>query len=407
VSDLKINKISPLNRNSQRRLNFFLFLFKASTGRFNVIYYLLPFLAFLFLLHRYITTRYEHLVPPLLHYIQPALFTFVAVTVITPIVMKISRSLNFIEQPSYPKAHKFPVTYLGGFVLYLVFLIIAFFYRPWTAQLQAILWGAGLIVLVGTIDDLHPLSSTIRLIAQIAAASIVMSSGLLVSFLPKTLWGDGLAIAITLLWIIGIINATNFFDGADGLAAGFSVIAASFFFLIALHLQQYNVAIVSALLIGSGLGFLVFNFYPAKIILGDGGSTFLGFLLACLALYGGWSSWGSIIALGIPVLILGVLIFDVIYITISRIKNGHVKNFRQWLDYRARDHFHHRLMNLGLKEREAVIFIYIISIVLGLSALVIEHARVSYPVVILLLQATLIFSIITILMLAGRQFSDK
>ncbi len=254
---------------------------------------------------------------------------------------------------------------------------------------------------------MHSLSSEVRLIAQLGVSLYVAFSGLMVSFMPDHWWGNLLAIAITVSWIIGIINATNFIDGVDGLATGMAVIAAGFFFLITLHLQQYHVALIAAVLLGCGLGFLIFNFKPAKIILGDGGSTFIGFVLACIALYGGWSSWGPIIALGIPILILGVLIFDVIYITISRIKNGQVRTFKEWLDYHGRDHFHHRLMNIGFKEHEAVLFIYMITVVLGLSALVIEHARISYPVVILLIQASLIFLIISILMLVGREIVEE
>ncbi|VAX37873.1 Undecaprenyl-phosphate alpha-N-acetylglucosaminyl 1-phosphate transferase, partial [hydrothermal vent metagenome] len=240
---------------------------------------------------------------------------------------------------------------------------------------------------------------------QVAASAIIMSTGLIVSFMPDTWWGQIIAVIITLIWILGIINATNFIDGIDGLATGFTIIAAIFFLIITLHLEQFYVALMAAILVGSCLGFLLFNFKPAKIYLGDGGSTFLGFMLASFALYGEWSFRGPVIALGIPVLILGVLIFDMIYITISRIRNGHVHNFHEWLDYTGKDHFHHRLMNLGFKEEHAVIFIYIIAIILGLSALIVEHARVSYPVVVLMVQAILIFVIISILMLMGRKLS--
>jgi len=313
---------------------------------------------------------------------------------------------SFADKPKGHKTHEKPTPLLGGLVIYLAFVSVYLIYNHWSLQTKSILIAGSIMLALGTIDDFYPLSSTVRLIGQIAASFIVMSTGLIVSFMPDTIWGNALAVIITLFWILGIINATNFIDGADGLATGFTIIATMFFLLITLHLNQFYVALMASILVGSCVGFLFFNFKPAKIYLGDGGSTFLGFMLACFALYGEWSSRGPIIALGIPVLILGVLIFDMIYITISRILNGHVHNFREWLDYTGQDHFHHRLMNLGLKEQDAVMFIYIISFILGLSALVLEHSKVSYPVVILMIQAALIFVSITILMLMGRKLSE-
>ena len=399
----EIRDESSLTKASQDKLNSSLFLFKALTGRLHLLAYGLPLFIFLFLLHHYITTRYHHLFPALTYYLYSTFFAFVITAVLTPIVMKIARKFNLLEYHTFPKEKKMPTPYIGGVAIYLTFLTVLCFYQPWTTQTKGILLGGTIIWIMGTIDDIRPLTSTLRLVGQLIASGIVISSGLVVSFMPDTVWGNALALVITTVWIIGIINATNFIDGVDGLATGCVVLAAGFFFLITLHLEQHSVAILASILAGCGLGFLIFNFAPSKIILGDGGSTFMGFVLACLALYGGWSNWGPIIALGIPVLILGILIFDVIYITISRIKNGQVRTVRQWLDYHGHDHLHHRLMHMGFKEKEAVIFIYLIAIVLGLGALVIEHARVSYPVVLLLIQATLIFLIISILMLVGRE----
>jgi UDP-GlcNAc:undecaprenyl-phosphate GlcNAc-1-phosphate transferase len=372
---------------------------------------ILPYFAFFgglcLVLIYYILTRYRHLVYPLLKYLLPGgLALFFALT-LTPLCIKTARKFKIVDKNAADRKDKFATPLLGGLAIYLAFFITLFLYRPWTPQMMSIIIGGSIIFLLGTLDDIKPVSSTIRLIGQVTACLIVMKAGLVVTFMPDTLWGDIIAYVLTFIAILGIINATNFVDGVDGLAAGFTVISSLFFLLIALHLQQYPVVIISSVLIGSCLGFLFFNFKPAKIYLGDGGSTFLGFMLACIALYGGWSSWGPIIAIGIPVIILGVLIFDLFYITISRIKNGSVKNFKQWLDYRGRDHFHHRLINLGFKDHEAVLFIYAICIILGLSALVIEHARVSYPVVVLFIQALLIFLLISMLMLKGRQIEKE
>ena len=129
----------------------------------------------------------------------------------------------------------------------------------------------------------------------------------------------------------------------------------------------------------------------------------MGFVLSSITLYGQWSEKGHVVALGIPLLILGVLVFDMTYITVSRVKNGSVKNLGEWLDYVGHDHFHHRLIHLGFKEEHAVIFIYIICTILGISALVLEKSQAAYHVVILSIQACLIFAAVIMLMLIGRE----
>ena len=360
-------------------------------------------IGFIFFLRSYISSNYQHLVPHLFYFAIPTLLALLYSIILTYVFMFITSKFKIVDKPAGRKAHKNPIPLLGGLAIYLAFISVYFLYNHWSIQTKGILLGGTIILVIGTLDDIWPLSSTIRLFAQMSASFIVMSTGLIVSFMPDTILGNIIATVITLFWFLGIINATNFADGMDGLAAGFTIIASLFFLLITLHLNQFYVTLMATILIGSCLGFLFFNFKPAKIYLGDGGSTFLGFMLASFALYGEWSFRGPVIALGIPILILGVLIFDMIYITISRVRNGHVHNFREWLDYTGRDHFHHRLVNLGFGEKGAVVFIYIISIVLGLSALVLEHARTSYPVLILMVQAVLIFISISILMLVGRK----
>ncbi len=351
----------------------------------------------------YTTTHYHYLIPSLLQYLLPGVMAFICALILTPLFIFIAQNFDIVSQPGFPKEHLPPVPLLGGVVIYLSILCVYSLYWPWTEKTQAIFLGGSLLLVIGTIDDIFQLSSKIRLLGQLAASLFVMKAGVLITFAPHNLCGDIGAVLITLIWIIGIVNATNFADGIDGLAAGLCFIASSFFFIITLHLMQFHVSLITSIVAGSCLGFLIYNFKPAKIYLGDGGSTLLGFFLACFAIYGGWSDKGPIIALGIPILILGILIFDMIYITASRIYNKKVKSFQEWLDYKSLDHFHHRLINMNFKEAHAVIFIYLICVILGLSALVLENTRTSYPVILLLVQATLIFIEITLLMLIGRQ----
>lgn len=361
------------------------------------------FAVFLGILSWYIKTRYDHWVYPLANYGVLALLAAFISIIITPVVIYFAKNIKAIDQTMSKRFQKKPTPLLGGISIYLSVVLTLLFHKSLNPQLLSIIIGGTIIFIIGTIDDIYPLSSTLRLFSQLAASIIIMSNGLIVSFMPKTFIGNILACLITFIWILGIINATNFFDGADGLATGVSCIASLFFFIIALHLEQRGLCVLAAAVIGACIGFLFFNFKPAKIYLGDGGSTFLGFCLASIAIYGGWSSRTAFAALGIPVLILSPLIFDMIYITIARIYNKKVRSFREWLDYTARDHLHHRLINIGFKEKNAVLWIYLFGSAMGMSALGIENAKMSYPIVLELITTGIIFISVSIIMITGKK----
>jgi UDP-GlcNAc:undecaprenyl-phosphate GlcNAc-1-phosphate transferase len=350
---------------------------------------------------------YDHLWGTMIQFVGPFFASALAVVVLTPLMILIARRFNILDVPNERKIHTTPVPRLGGLAILLGFWIVALMNLPWSKEFGAILVGGTIIAILGIVDDVRSLSSRIRLIGQLVASGIVIWAGLFVSFMPKTWWGQALAIIITVIWILGIVNALNFADGLDGLAAGITFIAAVFFFLIAIYLRQPSVAFGAVLLAGSCLGFLVWNFKPAKIYLGDGGSTFLGFILACLALHGGWSDDGVIVALGIPTMILGVLVFDMIYITVARIKNGSVRTFQEWLDFTAKDHFHHRLMSLGFSEVMAVVFIYLVCLILGINVLVLEKIHNPLGVTILFIHALLVFVVIFMLMRVGHAMMGR
>ncbi|MBU1864233.1 MAG: undecaprenyl/decaprenyl-phosphate alpha-N-acetylglucosaminyl 1-phosphate transferase [Candidatus Omnitrophica bacterium] len=340
-------------------------------------------------------------------FVRPFLQSLLLVMILTPIVRVIARKARIMDIPAERKIHTTPVPLLGGVAIYVGFMATVLLYVPLSPQVISILIGGSIIFVLSTIDDMYPLSSIVRLIGQIGASLIVISSGLIVSFTPGTWWGNAIGTVITIVWILTIVNGLNFADGVDGLAVGMTIIMASFFAFITYRLGQHHVMLPALILVGCGLGFILYNFKPAKIYLGDGGSTFIGFLLATFALYGGWSNRGLIVALGIPVLIVGILIFDMVYITLSRIKNGVVRNMRQWLDHTAKDHFHHRLMNLGFSEPQTVFFIYITCFILGLSAIVLERSNNPFHVVVLIIQASFILVQISVLMIVGRQLSKK
>jgi UDP-GlcNAc:undecaprenyl-phosphate GlcNAc-1-phosphate transferase len=209
---------------------------------------------------------------------------------------------------------------------------------------------------------------------------------------------------LTLFWIIGITNAMNFFDGMDGLAPGLSTIISFFLGLVAFQTQQPFLGWISVAMLGSCIGFLPYNFRikgKALIFLGDAGSTVIGFILACVAVYGDWAEASPVVALASPLLIFWVLIFDMVYITIDRILSRKVLSLRQWIEYVGKDHLHHRIAYALGGRKKSVLFIFLLSFCLGASALLIRNAD-PLDALLLIIQASIFVVLITILERRGR-----
>ena len=259
----------------------------------------------------------------------------------------------------------------------------------------------------GLFEDIYGLSAKIRLGAQILAVTILIFYDVHLSFGPDTWWAFAIESFFTMLWVLGIINSFNFLDGMDGLAAGFAGISLFFIGVVALQSGQSYLMYLSFAVVGCCLGFLPHNFHPRKkasIFLGDTGSTFLGFILASLPVMTAWASNDPIKAYSMPILILGILVFDMVYITIERLATGKVKNLTEWIEYVGRDHFHHRLASHGLKNFNVTLFIFFLSATLGISALVLRHAE-TIDSFLLLGQAGSIYAILVILMLQSKNKS--
>jgi UDP-GlcNAc:undecaprenyl-phosphate/decaprenyl-phosphate GlcNAc-1-phosphate transferase len=274
-------------------------------------------------------------------------------------------------------------------------------------QCYAILLGGMLMVAVGVLDDRWRLGAVVRLAVQIVLTCLVMLFGVEMTFLPRGLWGAGGETVLTLLWVVGLTNAMNFLDGMDGLAAGVATVAALAFGVVGVMTGQTAVALLSFCLAGAALGFLRFNFHPAGIYLGDSGATFLGFVLACIGLMGDWAAPdGSegLLDLFVPVIILGIPIYDIIYITIYRVRIGVVRTLRQWVDYVGHDHLHHRLQHLGMRPNRACLFIALGGAMLAVLAIILktkgEYDRIDKFLVMLLV--ALMFVGATILMELGK-----
>ena len=330
---------------------------------------------------------------------------------LTPLIREMAFRIGAVDHPSPRKIHQTTTPLLGGVAVYFAFLIAVLANTAGMADplivtegMLGILTGGTLLFLVGIKDDIREIPAFTKLAVQIVAAGIVIWSGRLLTLFPHGLWGDTLNVLLTVLWIVGITNAFNFLDGMDGLATGLAVILAFFLGVVAFRTNQPALGWVAVALIGAGLGFLPYNFKPrapATIFLGDAGSTFLGFTLACLAVKGNWADGRPIVSVSTPILIFGVLIYDMIHTSVERMYLGKVRTVKEFLEYVGKDHLHHRLERALGSRKEAVLMIFLLSIALGLAGVVLRNARTT-DALFLLLQATIIVVVVSILERRGR-----
>jgi UDP-GlcNAc:undecaprenyl-phosphate GlcNAc-1-phosphate transferase len=340
-----------------------------------------------------------------LRWLYILLFAFLGVGALTPLMVHLSHQWGLVDQPSDRKIHVHPTPRLGGAAVYLGFLGSVLMNSILPDWMIATLAAGSLLLIVGIIDDVWELPASSKLVAQLVAAGIVIATGKVLTLFPSGPVGDVANIMLTLLWIVGITNAFNFFDGMDGLATGLAILIAGFMGAVAFETNQPGLGWLAIAIIGAGVGFLPYNFRGrrhAVIFLGDGGATFLGFTLACLAVKGNWADHNPIVSFSNPLLIFGVLIYDMIHITVERVATGKVRSIKEWLDYVGKDHLHHRLERALGSRQASVVMIFLMTICLGLAALALRDAGTA-EALLLLVQACLIVVMITILEWSGRQ----
>jgi UDP-GlcNAc:undecaprenyl-phosphate/decaprenyl-phosphate GlcNAc-1-phosphate transferase len=331
------------------------------------------------------------------------LISFIGSVVFTRIAMTLSEKLGILDHPDPRKIHSKAMPLLGGaaiFCSYMAALLINFHFS-W--KLKGVVIASTLIFLTGIIDDIKDVPAGARLLTQIAASCILIYFGVHLKVIPNTVplyWY--MNAVITVVWVVGITNAVNFIDGVDGMAAGVALIASGTFFVIAYQTGQSYFAFLNIALAGSCLGFLFYNLPPARIFLGDSGSGLLGFSLASFAAMGDWARDNRIVSLSIPVLVLAILIFDMAYISIARVHQGKVRNFKEWIEYVGRDHLQHRLMALGLSPVQTVFFVYLVCVIFSISAIVLKGAD-TFQAMMLITQCALILAVMAFLMIVGRK----
>lgn len=340
-----------------------------------------------------------------LRWLYILLFAFLGAGALTPLMVHLSHQWGLVDQPSDRKIHVHPTPRLGGAAVYLGFLGSVLLNSILPDWMIATLAAGSLLLIIGIIDDIWELPASSKLVAQLVAAGIVIATGKVLTLFPSGPVGDVANVMLTLLWIVGITNAFNFFDGMDGLATGLAILIAGFMGAVAFETNQPGLGWLAIAIIGAGVGFLPYNFRGrrhALIFLGDGGATFLGFTLACLAVKGNWADHNPIVSFSNPLLIFGVLIYDMIHITVERVATGKVRSIKEWLDYVGKDHLHHRLERALGSRQASVAMIFLMTICLGLAALALRDAGTA-EALLLLVQACLIVVMITILEWSGRQ----
>lgn len=338
------------------------------------------------------------------------LFAFLGSVALTPVMVEISHRWNLVDIPTERKIHVQPTPRLGGVAVYAGFVGSVLMNSILPDWMTAIVLAGSLLLLVGVIDDIRELPASWKLVAQLVAAGIVIASGKVLTLFPAGGAGgigEAANVLLTLLWIVGITNAFNFFDGMDGLASGLAILMAGFMGMVAFETDQPGLGWLAMAVIGACAGFFPYNFrgtQAAKIFLCDGGSTFLGFTLACLAVKGNWADSSPLVSFSNPLLIFGVLIYDMVHITVERVVTGKVHSVKEWLDYVGKDHLHHRLERALGSRQASVAMIFLLTICLGLSAMALRHAGLQ-EAVLLLIQAGLIVAMITLLEVSGRSRS--
>lgn len=311
--------------------------------------------------------------------------------VLTPLVRHFSVQFGFVDIPKDERRmHNKPIPTIGGLAIFSTFFLMVLFMAELSPQLIGMLAGSLIIVFLGVVDDKYDLDAKFKFLIQILAAVIPVSQGCVIRYFSNPipipeypyLPLKFMAIPFTILWIVALTNAVNFIDGLDGLSVGVCSISCLSMGVIAMVLGQGSEALILAILLGSCLGFLPYNLNPAKIFMGDTGATFLGFMLGCLSVSGLFKLY-TVISFAVPILVLGVPLFDICFAFIRRLWH-HVSPM-----HADRSHIHHRLIDMGFNQRQSVSILYLIASLLGLLAVLVTTTGLGKFLMLLLAVAAL------------------
>ena len=342
--------------------------------------------------------------------------SFIVSAVLTALVRRLALQWSFLDHPGERRMHVTPIPLMGGVAIFVTFyaVVLAAFFavhrlggerlandaltslgKDGAAKFMGVLAGGVLIFVLGLVDDFKALRPEAKLVGQIAAAAVLFYSGMRIElFVLRNVW---LSAFVTIVWVVTLTNALNFLDNMDGLAAGISVIAAFSFFICVQPHEQFLVRLILMAFAGAVAGFLYHNLNPARIFMGDAGALFCGYMLAAVAIMGTFHVKGnpSRASVAAPLLALSVPLFDICSVVYIRWRKG------ESIMKGDKRHFSHRLVDLGMSQRQAVEFIFLVAAVTGLGASLLPRVGLTGTFVILA-QTAGIFLLIVLLMNAGN-----
>lgn len=296
----------------------------------------------------------------------PLLLAALISYVLTPYIKTLAFKIGAIDKPDNRKVHKKIMPRLGGLAIYIAFMVGVISSLELTWDIVGILIGGTVIVIVGVLDDKYQLPAKVKLLGQIVAACILVLFDIRIEWLNNPFGGyfyldTFISVPLTIFWVISFTNVVNLIDGLDGLAAGVSAIASVTVILVAVQMGYFHIAVMTAALAGGIIGFIRYNFNPATIFMGDTGSMFIGYMLAAVSVYGAVKT-AATIALIVPAIALGLPIMDTAFAIMRRYTNGRP------IFQPDKGHLHHRLLAMGMNQKQAVLLMYGISAVLGIAA---------------------------------------
>jgi len=309
------------------------------------------------------------------------LMSFALAYLLTPVVKTLALRVGAVAKPGDRSVHTHPTPHLGGLAIYVAFAATVVLVSGWPEAGTLAILGCGfLVVLLGALDDFHELSPQSKFLGQVVMASLLVGLGVRIHFITNPFGGGVLYLGdwsfpLSVIWVVAVMNVVNLSDGLDGLAAGISTIAALAALFVATRMGFETIVVLTAALAGSALGFLPHNFNPAKIFMGDAGAMFLGFVLAAVAMQGALKQTTAV-ALLVPTVALGLPIADTALSIYRRIRAG------RSIGQADKGHLHHRLLALGLTQKQAVLLMWAVSAWLGVSAVLLSEMSTTLGLVL-------------------------
>lgn len=314
-------------------------------------------------------------------YLLAFVIALVVTYICTPFVKQLAIRVGAIDKPDARKVHQVSIPRLGGLAIYIGYIVSLCYSVSDISAVKGLLIGSVILVAVGIWDDIKQIGPKTKLLGQIIAALMVPLFGNSVHFISigdYMLYLEYLAVPLTVFWIVGFTNIVNLIDGLDGLAAGISLIACITIFVVTMQMGQVDLACITLALAGAACGFLRYNFNPAKIFMGDTGSMLLGYTMASISVMGSVKT-AATVALVVPVIVLGLPILDTLFAIIRRRINGRPV-FKP-----DKGHLHHRLLAMGLTQKQAVLLMYAVTAVLGCISIIVAKVNILIGLVLVLI----------------------